>query len=119
MKNRFDLENDIMNVWAVKDHLDKVIWRMMDHPEVMNEDQVWNHLEAVKNSMDLHCEALMDTFCQVFQLNEYATAEMKELREQMMNGLTKKADKEDADKFWKEKGLPEFPVKSKKTGKTK
>jgi len=37
----------------------------------------------------------------------------------MMNGLTKKADKEDADKFWKEKGLPEFPVKSKKTGKTK
>jgi hypothetical protein len=119
MKNRFDLENDIMNVWAVKDHLDKVIWRMMDHPEVMNEDQVWNHLEAVKNSMDLHCEALMDTFCQVFQLNEYATAEMKELREQMMNGLTKKADEEDAEKFWKEKGLPEFPAKSKKTGKTK
>jgi hypothetical protein len=119
MKNRFDLENDIMNVWAVKDHLDKVIWRMMDHPERMNEDQVWNHLESVKNSFDLHCEALMDTFCQVFQLNEYATDEMKELRRQMLDGLTKKADKEDAKKFWEEKGLPEFPVKSKKTGKTK
>jgi len=117
MKNRFDLENDIMNVWAVKDHLDKVIWRMMDHPEVMSEDQVWNHLEAVKNNIDLHCEALMDTFCQVFQLNEYATQEMKDLRQKVLNGLTKKADKEDADKAWEEMGLPEFPVKRK--GKAK
>ena len=117
MKNRFDLENDIMNVWAVKDNLDKVIWRMMDHPEVMSEDQVWGHLEAVKSSIDLHCEALMDTFCQVFQLNEYATKEMKELRQQMLDGLTKKADKEEADKAWEEMGLPEFPVKKK--GKAK
>ena len=122
MKDRFDLENDIMNVWATKDHLDKIIWRMMDHPEVLSEDQVWNHLESVKQSIDLHCEALMDTYCQVFQLNEYATAEMKALREQMLNGLTKKADKEDAKKFWEDKGVPEFPVKkakAKKQGKTK
>ena len=122
MKDRFDLENDIMNVWATKDHLDKIIWRMMDHPEVLSEDQVWNHLESVKQSIDLHCEALMDTYCQVFQLNEYATAEMKALREQVLNGLTKKADKEDAKKFWEDKGVPEFPVKkakAKNTGKTK
>ena len=123
MKDRFDLENDIMNVWAVKDHLDKVIWRMIDHSEVLSEDQVWNHLEAVKSSIDLHCEKLMDTFCQVFQLNEYATEEMKALREQMLNTLTNKADKEDADKFWEEKlpkinkatkqELPPFPVPKK------
>ena len=112
-KDRFDLENDIMNVWAVKDHLDKVIWRMMDHPEVMSEDQIWNHLEAVKQSLDLHCESLLDTFLQVFQLNEYASDEMKELRAQMLSNLEKKADEED---------LPPFPVpnkKAKKQGKAK
>ena len=113
MKDRFDLENDIMNVWATKDHLDKVIWRMIDHPEHMSEDQVWNHLEAVKQNIDLHCEALMDTFCQVFQLNEYASDEMKEMRAMMLRDLEAKADKED---------LPPFPVpkaKAKKTGKDK
>lgn len=107
-KDRFDLENDIMNVWAVKDHLDKVIWRMMDHPEVMSEDQVWNHLEAVKQSLDLHCESLLDTFLQVFQLNEYASDEMKERRAEMLRNLEAKADAED---------LPSFPVKSKKAKK--
>ena len=94
-KDRFDLENDIMNVWAVKDHLDKVIWRMIDHPEVMSEDQVWNHLESVKQSIDLHCEALMDTFCQVFQLNEYASQEMKDYRASILDSLQQQADEED------------------------
>jgi hypothetical protein len=119
MKDRFDLESAIMDVWATKDHLNKVIWRMMDYPERMSEDQIWNHLEAVKNNIDLHCEVLMDTFCQVFQLNEYATQEMKDLRKEMLDKLTNKADKEDAEKFWKEKGLPEFPVKKKKQVKAK
>lgn len=107
-KNRFDLENDIMNVWAVKDHLDKVIWRMMDHPEVMSEDQVWNHLESVKQSLDLHCESLMDTFLQVFELNEYASDEVKALRAATLRHYEEKADKED---------LPSFPVKAKKAKK--
>ena len=107
-KDRFDLENDIMNVWSIKDHLDKVIWRMMDHPEVLSEDQIWNHLESVKQSIDLHCEKLMDTFCQVFELNEYASAEVKEQRAMMLRSLEAKADKED---------LSSFPVKSKKAKK--
>ena len=117
-KDRFDLESAIMDVWATKDHVDKLIWRMIDHPEIMSEDQVWAHLEAVKNNIDLHCEVLMDTFCQVFQLNDYATAEMKAMRQQVLDNLTKKADKEDAEKFWEEK-LPTIKKKAKKTGKTK
>lgn len=103
MKDRFDLESAIMDVWATKDHLDKVIWRMIDHPEVMSQDQVWNHLEAVKQNIDLHCEKLMDTFCQVYELNEYASAEMKELRAQMLATLTAQADKEDKPKKAKKK----------------
>lgn len=118
MKDRFDLESAIMDVWATADHLDKVIWRMMDHPERMNDDEIWNHLEAVKNNIKLHSEVLMDTFCQVFQLNEYAPQEMKDFRAQVLNNLTKKADLEDANKFWEDK-LPAIKKKAKKTGKAK
>jgi hypothetical protein len=113
MKDRFDLEAAIMDVWATKDHLDKVIWRMIDHPEVMSEDQVWNHLEAVKMNIDLHCEKLMDTFCQVFELNEYASDEVKAMRAAILRQHEERADKED---------LPPFPVpnkKAKKQGKAK
>ena len=122
MKNRFDLETDIMNVWAIKDQVSTMMWRFFDHPELLSEDEQMNHIMAIEYAIELTCSKLMDTYCQVFQLNEYATAEMKALREQVLNGLTKKADKEDAKKFWEDKGVPEFPVKkqkAKKTGKTK
>jgi len=122
MKDRFDLENDIMNVWAIKDQVSTMMWRFFDHPELLSEDEQMNHIMAIEYAIELTCSKLMDTYCQVFQLNEYATAEMKALREQVLNGLTKKADKEDAKKFWEDKGVPEFPVKkakAKNTGKTK
>ena len=122
MKDRFDLENDIMNVWAIKDQVSTMMWRFFDHPELLSEDEQMNHIMAIEYAIELTCSKLMDTYCQVFQLNEYATAEMKALREQVLNGLTKKADKEDAKKFWEDKGVPEFPVKkakAKKQGKTK
>jgi hypothetical protein len=137
-KNRFELENDIMNVWAIKDQVSLLRWRMYDHPELLSEDNEHNYIMAVEYNIDLHCAKLMDTYCQVFQLNEYATAEMKARREQVLNNLTKKADKEDADKAWKEiyacktpcgdidclescanvAKVPSFPVKSKKAKKT-
>ena len=120
-KNRFDLETDIMNVWAIKDQISTMMWRFYDHPELLSEDEQMNHIMAIEYAIELNCAKLMDTYCQIFQLNEYATAEMKQLRQQMLDGLTKKADKEDAKKFWEDKGVPEFPIKkakAKKTGKT-
>ena len=137
MKNRFDLENDIMNVWAIKDQVNTLMWRFFDHPELLSEDEQMNHIMAIEYAIELTCSKLMDTYCQVFQLNEHATAEMKQLRQQMLDGLTKKADKEDADKAWKEiyacktpcgdidclegcanvSKIPSFPVKSKKAKK--
>jgi hypothetical protein len=137
MKDRFDLENDIMNIWAIKDQVNIMMWRFFDHPELLSEDEQMNHIMAIEYAIELNCAKLMDTYCQVFQLNEYATAEMKALREQVLNGLTKKADKEDADKAWKEiyacktpcgdidclescanvAKVPSFPVKSKKAKK--
>ena len=95
MKDRFDLEHDIMETWSIKEHLNLLGWRMMDHPEEMTQEDIWNHIWAIENSLDLRCMKLMDTFCQVFELNDYASDEVKEMRAMMLSELTKKADKED------------------------
>lgn len=83
-KNYQDLEDRIYDVWAVKDIIDTVIWRYIDHPKPMTEDQMWNHLESISVLLNLHCEKLMDTYCKVFELNEYASDEVKERRAQML-----------------------------------
>ena len=86
-KDRFDLENEIMHVWSIKDHVENIIWKQFDSPcTLQSEDSLHNQLAAVATMLDLHCDKLMDTFCQVFQLNEYATDEMKELRRKIMEG---------------------------------
>ena len=36
-KDRFDLESAIMDVWAIKDQVNKLRWRMYDHPELLSE----------------------------------------------------------------------------------
>jgi len=107
-KTRFDLENDIMNVWVIKDQVRTLLWRMYDHPEIMSEDEQMNHIMAVEYSLDLQCAKLMDTYCQVFELNEYASAEVKQRRADVLAAIEAKANKED---------LPSFPVKSKKAKK--
>jgi len=103
--DRFDLEAAIMDVWAIKDQVNKLRWRLYDSPELMSEDEQHNHIMAVEYAIDLNCSKLMDTFCQVFQLNEYASPEIKEQRIKVLRDLEAKADKED------------FPVKSKKAKK--
>ena len=107
-KDRFDLENDIMNIWAIKDQVSMLRWRMYDHPELLSEDDEHNYIMAIEYNIDLHCSKLMDTFCQVFELNEYASVEVKEMRAAILRGHEEQADKED---------LPIFPVKSKKAKK--
>jgi hypothetical protein len=93
MKDRFDLENDIMNVWAIKDQMRTLLWRMFDHPEMLSEDDQMNQLSAIEYTIDLNCAKMMDTFCQVFELNEYASDEVKELREATLRKYEKEAEK--------------------------
>jgi hypothetical protein len=92
MKDRFDLENDIMNVWAIKDQIQTLRWRMYDHPELLSEDEEHNQIMAVEYTLDLNCAKLMDTFLQVFELNEYASDEVKELRAATLRKYEKEAE---------------------------
>lgn len=102
--DRFDLEAAIMDVWAIKDQVNKLRWRMYDCPELLSEDEEHNHIMGIEYAIELNCSKLMDTFCQVFELNEYATDEMKALRSRILTKLEEDADAED---------FPSFPVPKK------
>jgi len=97
--DRFDLEAAIMDVWAIKDQVNKLQWRMYDCPELLSEDEEHNHIMGIEYAIELNCSKLMDTFCQVFELNEYATDEMKELRNRILTKLEEDADTEDFHTF--------------------
>lgn len=81
------IEDGISAVWGVKDVIDTLIWRYMDHPKPMTEDEMWNHLYSISCLLDLHCEKLMDTYCQVYELNQYASDEVKAKRAEALSQL--------------------------------
>jgi len=82
-----EIEDGISAVWGVKDIVDTLIWRCMDHPKPMTEDEIYNHLHAISTLIDMHCEKLMDTYCKVYKLNEYASDEVKAKRAEVLQRL--------------------------------
>ncbi len=67
-----DLETHIHNLWTVKQQVNTLMWRYLDHPEQMTEDEMANQLMAVEYTLDLYCEKLFDEYKQVCQIDEYA-----------------------------------------------
>lgn len=90
MKDIRDLEPHIHNLWMVKEQVRTLLWRYMDHPEVMTEDDMANQLIALEFTLDLYCEKLFDEFKKIAQLDEYATEEAKAYRAKMLKKLNKK-----------------------------
>jgi hypothetical protein len=104
MNESIDLEDAITSVWAVKDDIELLIWRFVDHPAVMTEDEVWNHLAGLASVLDLRCEKLWDTYCKKFELDAYATPEALAYRAEWLKGLREAAEKaEKAEKKAKKK----------------
>ena len=95
MNNKIDLEDDISRVWSVKDDIELLIWRYVDHPAHMSEDEVWNHLAGIASRLDLFCEKLWDTYCRKFELDAYATPEKIAYRNEFLKGIREAADKAD------------------------
>jgi hypothetical protein len=99
MNDAIDMEDDITKIWSVKDDIELLIWRYIDHPKHMTEDEVWNHLAGIASRLDLYCEKLWDTYCKKFELDAYATAEALAYRAEWLKGL-----REATDKVTKKKG---------------
>jgi hypothetical protein len=68
---RIDLESAIMVAWQTSDDLDLLFRHHGDHPKPMTEDEVANALLGIKILHDMRMEALMDTYCQKFELDQY------------------------------------------------
>lgn len=95
MKEIRDLETHIHNLWAVKEQVRTLLWRYMDHPEEMTEDDMANQLIAIEYTLDLYCEKIFDEYKQIAQLDEYATEEAKAYRKKLLKKIHKK--KKDID----------------------
>jgi hypothetical protein len=93
MNDAIDLEDDIQKVWSVKEDIELLIWRYIDHPTHMTEDEVWNHLSGISSRLDLYCEKLWDTYCKKFELDAYATPEALAYRAKFLKGIREAAEK--------------------------
>jgi len=62
MKDRFDLEAEIHNVWDTEKDLDTILYRMMDGSEVPSEDEITNMLMGLKEIHSSRCMKLWDVF---------------------------------------------------------
>lgn len=79
MKDRFDLEQEIMQIVTFKEILDNLAWRIMDASEPMEEDKIINTLLGLSEMIDTHNIKMMDTLAQAFSLGSYR--QLKELKE--------------------------------------
>jgi hypothetical protein len=71
MKNRFDLEQDILALHSVKDDLATIQELILDRSEPLSEDEITNYLMAVEYTLNLKLEKLWDTFCQTYKIDNY------------------------------------------------
>lgn len=58
MKDRFHLEQEIMDCWGVTDDIQTII----DHCESLTEDQLMNSLIGIKEVYDLKFKTMFSTF---------------------------------------------------------
>jgi hypothetical protein len=71
MKNRFDLEQDILAIHSVTDDLRTLQELILDRPEPLTEDELSNYVMAIEHTLDLKLNKLWDTFCQTYKLDNY------------------------------------------------
>lgn len=83
-KTRFDEESDITQVHTFADMLRTYADVLYDSNLTQTMDDIHTTLHGVANLIDAHGEKMMNTHCRVHKLNEWASDEVKELREEML-----------------------------------
>lgn len=96
MNTRIDLEDKINTVWQTSEDINLLFKHYLDAPVVMAPDDVANALLGIKVLHDMRCAALMDTYCRVFELDQYCTDPVKlAARENLFKPKKKKGSKND------------------------
>lgn len=73
MKDRFDLEQEILQVKSYADNIRMTAERMIndDHDDNVNMDFYWNALNGIAVLLDMHSDVMFDTMQQCFGLDSY------------------------------------------------
>ena len=73
MKDRFDLENEIMKLHSFIEDIDSVSNLLMDSENLDDDlsDMASNALNGISVLMKLHAEKMLDTMSQIFKLDQY------------------------------------------------
>lgn len=94
MKDRFDLEDEIMKLHAFVDNIENAVEYLAESdvdPKVI--DTVSNILLGTSTLMGLHAEKMLDTMCQCFKLDQYRHIEEQEQVDDMKYKLKKCCNK--------------------------
>ena len=73
MKDRFDLEQEILQIKSYADNIRMTSNRMIDDDqnESIDIDFYWNALNGIAVLLDMHSDVMFDTMQQCFQLDSY------------------------------------------------
>ena len=75
MKDRFDLEQDIMGLWQTSDDI-KVIWESIADSDIKwSHDDVINVLLGLERLVHARGDRCFNTFTQVMELDQYKPKE--------------------------------------------
>lgn len=69
MKNRFDLEDEIITLYSFSQQLETLNEGILEYD--MNKDDIVNAIEGLRVMLELHTKRMMDTMCQCFKLDNY------------------------------------------------
>jgi len=72
--DRFDLEEKINHTYNFIDTLNDISYGIMEVG--MTNDEIVNALDGLAVMLKLHTQKLMDTFTQVYQLDQYANKKL-------------------------------------------
>ena len=74
MKDRFNLEDEINNMYAFTDQLGTISEAIMENS--LTTDETVNAIEGLRVIINLQIAKLHDTMCQCFKLNQYNLKEI-------------------------------------------
>jgi hypothetical protein len=94
-KNRFDLENEIMNLYGSVSDIQTVADMIYDSNINYTPDRTHTVLSGLAEVLEAKVAKLEQVFVEVFQLNEYAPEEVKEYRKQLAKTIAEMKENED------------------------
>jgi hypothetical protein len=113
MKDRFDLEQDLMNFSQITDELDMLHEQLLDGPKPMTEDEISNYIFALQHMCKLRYDRVWDTFCQAFELDDYSPAyQWVQDRKDLDSLDVLDSSYPDGREYWKEQEEEEEPVET-------